>query len=359
MTEREEDVLVYVGTYTEDPADGIHCLRMNLKTGALTPLSTTPGVSNPFFLVISADRTRLYASISVDELDGEPGGAVSAFAVNGETGELSFLNRQPACGTFPCYLSIDPTGRHLLLGNYNSGSVAVLPIADDGHLGPPTDSAQHEGSSVNPERQDGPHVHSIVLDPSGTYAYVADLGIDKVLVYRLDAAGTLAPVEPATVETAAGAGPRHLRFHPTRPYTYLLNELNGTLTAFSFDEGSGSLSEIETMSTLPSAFDGPNYAADLQFLPDGSFLYSSNRGHDSIAIFAVDPESGRPTPAGHATAAGSWPWNLAIAPGAGFLLAANYESDSVAVLKIDRATGQLSATGHEVPVPKAVNLAFL
>ena len=355
----EGEVLVYVGTYTDDPDEGIYLYRMDLSTGALEAAGVTREVPNPFFLKIDAEGRRLYAANGMDETDGEPGGTVSAFSIDAETGALSFLNRQPSRGDFPCYLSIDRTGRRLLVGNYNSGSVAVLPILEDGRLGPATDAVQHEGSGLDAERQEGPHVHSVVLDPPERHAFVADLGIDKVLIYRFDPAkGSLTPAEPSSVGVAAGAGPRHSRFHPNGRYAYLLNELNSTLTVFEYDHETGSLTEVQSVSALPSRFTGSNYASDVQVLPSGDFLYSSNRGHDSIAVFAVDQDTGRLTEAGYEPAGGSWPWGLALDPTARFLLASNQRSDNVVVFRIEQGTGRLIATGYEAQAPRPVCVEF-
>lgn len=357
---RTQQVLVYIGTYTEDPQEGIYHFRLDTATGALEPAGQTPAVPNPFFLVIDAVGRHLYATNAVDDLDGQPGGAISAFAIDPASGALRFLNRQPASGKLPCYLALDRSGRHLLTGNYNSGSVAVLPIGPDGRLGPASCAIQHQGSSVHPQRQEGPHVHSIVLDPAQRFAFAADLGIDKVMAYRFDAAsGQLTALDPPWVGVQAGAGPRHLRFHPNGRFAYLLNELDGTFTVFSYDAGRGRLAAVQTVSTLPAGFAGENFAADVQILPSGRFLWGSNRGHDSIALFAVDPQSGRLTAAGHQPCGGRWPWNLGIDPTTSFLLASNYQSDCVSVLRIDRDSGQLTPTGHQARVPKPVNAAFL
>jgi len=353
------EVHVYIGTQTDDPQEGIYHVRLNTESGALTPVGATKHVPNPFFLIVNATGDRLYATNAVDEIDGQPEGAISAFAIEPESGQLSFLNRQPCRGKLPCYLSLNSSGKYLLTGNYNSGSVAVLPIAADGSLGPPVDSHQHAGSSVNAERQDGPHVHAIVLDPSEQWAYAPDLGIDKVMIYHFDAAtGRLTPANPPFVRTAPGAGPRHLAFHPNGKNVYLLNELDGTFNVYDFAANSGALTELQSISTVPQEHDDYNYSADVQVLPSGDFLYGTNRGPDNIATFAIDPNSGRLTATGHADVQGQWPWNLAIDPTVQFLLTANRDSDNVVVLRIDRSTGQLTPTRCAVSVPKPVNVVI-
>ena len=356
----EGEALVYVGTYTDDPDEGIYHFRMDLSTGAIEAAGVTREVPNPFFLTIDGQGRRLYAANGVDETEGEPGGTVSAFSIDAETGALTFLNRQLSCGAFPCYLSIDRSEQNLLVGNYNSGSVAVLPIVEEGWLGPATDAVQHEGSSLDGERQDGPHVHSVVLDPEERHAFVADLGIDKVFIYPFDSlGGRFMPEEPSSVGVTAGAGPRHFRFHPSGRYAYLINELSSVLTVFDYDRETGSLTEVQSVSALPSGFDGTNYAADVKILPSGDFLYSSNRGHDSIAIFAIDQYTGRLTEVGYEPAGGSWPWDLAIDPTSRFLLAANQRSDNVVVFRIEQAKGRLMATGYEARVPRPVSVELM
>lgn len=350
------EYLVYIGTWNHNAEDGIYRFWLDSESGKLTPAGVTRAVPDPFFLAMNAAGDRLYATNALDAIDGEEEGAISAFAIEPENGELTFINRRPSRGTVPCYISLDSSGKNLLTGNYNSGSVAVLPIEPDGALGMPSDAHQHEGSSVDVERQEGPHVHAIVLDPTEQWAYAPDLGIDRVMIYEFHAeSGRLVPAQPAFVRSAAGSGPRHFAFHPSGPYAYLLNEMAGTLNVYEWDEDTGALTEIQSISTLRKDYRGFNGSADLQILPSGDFLYASNRGPDTIAIFRIDATSGRLTSAGHASAEGSWPWNLAIDPSSNFLLATNYESDSVVVFRIDRSSGALIPTGHAVSVPKPVN----
>ena len=360
------EMLLYVGTYGDeehgvnDPPCTIYHFRMDRDTGALTPAGSTVGVVNPFYLKIDRQGRRVYVASVADETDGEAGGAVVAFSIDAESSALSFLNRQPSGGALPCYLTLDRTGRHLFVANYTSGSVASLPIDGDGQLGPPTDILQHKGSSIDSERQEGPHVHSIVLDPAERFAYAADLGIDQMLIYAFDAAtGKLAPAPQPSIDIAAGAGPRHFAFHPSGRHAYLVNELNSTLTVFGYDDRSGALNEIQTLSALPDGCTDANYAADIKILPSGDFLYSSNRMHDSIAIFSIVPDTGFLEVVGHEPAGGSWPWDLAIDLTSRFLLAANYHSGKVAVFAIDRATGRLSPTEHEAKVPHPVCIEMM
>jgi 6-phosphogluconolactonase len=357
MADSGAEVLVYVGTYTNDKNEGIYIYRMDPSSGGLTFVSKIAGVENPFFLAIDAEQQHLYATTVTETCDGQPGGGVSAFAIDPKTGGLTFLNQQPARGTVPCYVTIDRTGRHLLVANYGSGSVAVLPIRADGQVGPATDVVQHEGSSTDQERQEGPHVHGVVLDPASRYAFAADLGIDKVMIYAFDSAhGKLQPGEQPFVRVQAGAGPRHFAFHPSGRYGYLINELDNTFTVFAYDAGRGTLAEVQVISTLPEGFKEKSYCADVQVHPSGRFLYGSNRGHDSIAIFAIDDATGKLTPTGHESTQGHFPWNLAIDPSGTFLMVANQRADSVVVFRIDLKTGRLQATGHVTQVPKPVCL---
>ena len=355
MTEQyDTEILVYVGTYTSNKSEGIHIYRLDPSSGALK-FAGKAAIYNPFYLTIDSQKRFLYAASGIEEFEGQPGGTVSAFSIDSETGELSHLNQRPACGTLPCYLSIDKTGKYVLTANYVSGSVAVLPIQGDGRLGPATDMVQHAGSSVDPERQAGPHVHSIVLDPASRYAFAADLGLDKILIYQFDSIrGKLKPNDQPWAQVKAGAGPRHFAFHPNGRYAYILNELDSTFTAFAYDETHGTLAEIQTISTLPGDYAGESYSADVLIHPSGRFLYGSNRGHDSIAIFAVEEATRQLTCAGYEPTQGHYPWNLAIDPTNTFLLVANQGSDTVVVFSIDQETGQLISTGQVAQVPKPV-----
>ncbi len=356
--QRNAEILVYVGTWTNEKdakGEGIHLFRLDPSSGALEFVSKTAEAANPFFLAIDSRQRHLYATNVIETFEGAPGGSVAAFAIDPKTGALRHLNQQHARGALPCHLSIGPADKHLLVGNYGSGSVSVLPIGEDGRLGPATDTAQHQGASVDKERQEGPHVHSITLDPAGRYAFAADLGIDRVMIYAFDATqGKLKPGGQPFVQVKAGAGPRHFAFHPNRRYAYVINELDNTFTAFRYEEGQGTLTEIQTIPTLPGDFKETSFCADVQVYPSGRFLYGSNRGHDSIAIFAIDEATGRLSLIGHEPTQGSYPWNLAIDPTHTFLLATNQRSDRVTVFRIDPQTGRLTSTGHVAEVPRPV-----
>lgn len=348
-------VRVYVGTYTSGASQGIYRLELDLATGALSPAGEpTPAVS-PSFLALHPSGRFLYAVNETGESRSDQSGGVSAFTIDTKSGALTFLNRQPSGGSAPCHLSLDKEGRHVLVANYGGGSVEVLPIQADGRLGARSDLRQHDGRGPHPVRQDGPHAHAVNLDPTGALALVADLGLDLLVAYRYDAKrGTLARFERATVKLPAGAGPRHFTFDPQGRVAYVLNELNATITALRYDAAAASFTELQTVPTLPAGFSGENTTAEIVVRPDGRFVYASNRGHDSIATFAVDAATGRLTPAGHQPTLGRQPRNFAIDPTGTFLLAANQGSDSIVVFRIDAASGALAPVGKPVHVPAPV-----
>jgi 6-phosphogluconolactonase len=352
-------LMVYVGTYTggTSASKGIYPMKLDLATGALTAAGAPAESVSPSFLALHPSGRFLYA---VNETgSGKEEGGVSAFAIDGRTGALSFLNQQSSRGGSPCHLSLDAKGRHVLVANYGGGSVAVLPVQSSGRLDAATTFVQHQGQSVDPGRQKGPHAHWIDLDAANRHAFVADLGLDQVLVYKYDAAkGSLTPHQPPAARVAPAAGPRHAAFHPGGRYFYVINELGSTVTAFSYDPAAGTLSELQTLSTLPAGYTGQSFTAEIAVRPDGKFLYGSNRGHDSIAIFAIDAATGKLTAAGHQPTLGKWPRNFAIDPTGAHLLAANERSDTIAVFRIDKASGGLTAVGQPVSVPRPVSIVF-
>ena len=351
-----ETFRVYVGTYTRNGgSEGIYRFDLDLKSGQATEPQLAAEATNPSFLAIHPNQQFLYSVSEISELDGKKTGGVSAFAIDPETGDLKLLNQQPSGGAGPCHLVVSPQGTHVLVANYGGGSVAALPIGDDGRLGPPTSVVQHEGSSVNPRRQQGPHAHSINLDKSGRYAVAADLGLDKLLIYRFDPQqGTLTPHDPPHAAVAPGAGPRHFAFHPGGKFAYVINELQNTVTAFAWDEETGALSERQTITTLPQDFNGQSYTAEVQVHPSGRFLYGSNRGHDSIAVFRIDQQTGRLSPVGHEPTQGKTPRNFGIDPTGRYLLAENQASDTIVIFRIDQQTGELQPTGNVVRVASPV-----
>jgi 6-phosphogluconolactonase len=321
---------VYIGTYTGAKSKGIYLSRLNLATGAMTAPSLLAETSNPSFLALHPTRDLLYAVNEVDSFEGKPTGSISAFAIERASGALKALNQQSSGGKGPAHLIVDSGGANVLAANYGGGSVAVLPIEQTGALRAPSSIVQHTGSSVNPARQKEPHAHSINLDPSGRRAYVADLGLDKILIYAFDPAkGTLTPNDPPSAALPPGSGPRHFAIHPAGRFAYVINELLLTVTAFARDPGSGALTAIQTISTLPpeQASNASFSTAEVQVHPSGKFLYGSNRGHDSISVFAIDESTGRLTYVQTEPTQGSTPRAFGIDPTGAFLLAANQRSD--------------------------------
>lgn len=351
--------LVYVGTYTKPGAPGIFGFALDAKTGALTPLTQTDAGPNPTFLAVHPTGDYLYAANETGNAKQKIAGEVSAFAVDRKSGALTPLNRASAVGAGPCHIVMDAQGKHVLLANYGGGSVAAVSVDGQGRLGESTAFIQHEGSSVNPRRQQEPHAHSINLDKANRFAFAADLGLDKVLVYRFDAkTGALTPNDPPAAEVAPGAGPRHFAFHPSGKFAYVINELNSTVTAFQYDAKAGKLTELQTLSTLPSDFTGNNSTAEVQVHPSGKFLYGSNRGHDSIAIFQIGKD-GKLTAAGHHATGGKTPRNFGIDPSGSFLLAANQGTNNLFVFRIDPETGGLKQVGDEIAIPSPVCVKFI
>ena len=343
---------VYIGTYTRGESKGIYLCRLDLATGRLVVQGVAAEVENPSFLAIHPNRQFLYAAGEIGRFAGKSSGAVSAFAVAAATGQLTLLNQQPSGGGGPCHVVVDATGQCVLVANYGAGSVAALPLRADGRLEAPATVIQHQGSSVHPQRQKGPHAHSINLDAANRFAFAPDLGLDRILIYRLDpAAAKLTPHEPPFAALTPGAGPRHFAFHPNRKFAYVINELQSTVTAFAYDAEAGALTMLQTTSTLPADFRDSNTTAEVQVHPSGKFLYGSNRGHHSIAVFTIDPATGSLTAVQHESTQGQTPRNFGIDPSGTYLLAANQDSHNVVVFRIDPATGKLTPTGHQAAVP--------
>lgn len=356
---RPGEILFYVGTYTSGKSEGIYLYSLNLASGELKYVATTKGVKDPSFLAVAPSRRYLYAVNELEEFAGKKSGAVSAFAIDQRTGQLKFLNQQPSMGGAPCYLVVDQSARFVLVANYAGGNVAVLPIHGDGTLGEAIDLKQDVGSSINTERQEAPHAHCIVLDPANRFAYACDLGTDKIMVFRFDKRrGKLLANQKPWVQLKPGAGPRHLVFHPAGKHAYVINELHATITAFAHDRANGHLDEVQTIATLPPSFIAANTSADIHISPDGRFVYCSNRGHDSIAAFAINPANGKLTLIAHESTGGKTPRNFAIDPTGTFLLAANQNSNNIVTFRRDRKTGRLASTGHVAEVPSPVCLKF-
>jgi 6-phosphogluconolactonase len=342
--------VVFVTSFAPGDKGGIHAYEFDTKAGKLKELRRTPGVENPFFLALSPDKRFLY-STHAKQFGGKENEHVAVFQVIGRTGELKFLNRQSSEGTASCYLDVDKTGKAVLVANYSSGSVASLPVKAEGSLGEPVSFFQHEGSSVNPQRQKEPHAHCIVVSPDNKFAFAADLGTDQILCYKLDpAAAKLAPNKPAFAKAPRGAGPRHLTFHPNGKRVYVINELLNSVTVFDYDAGAGTLTERQTIPTLPDDFKGTSHCADVKITPDGKFLYGTNRGHDSIACYGIG-DDGKLTLVTIEPSLGKGPQNLAITPDGRWLLCANMPGNNIAVFGIDPKTGKLKSAGEPVSQP--------
>ena len=348
---RAADPLMYVGSYTENGRrDGIFLVRMNSATGALQQIGAVDGGPNPSFLTISPNGRMLYVVNETSETEGKPTGAVGSYSIDPESGALTFFNEQASQGIAPCYVSTDRKGRVAFVANYESGTLAVLPIANDGGLETAPQVVQHVGTGPVTARQEKAHAHCVVAHPNNRFVYAADLGADRVLVYRFDEqTNRLQHVSDAVMPP--GAGPRHLAFHPTLSVIFVANELNSTVGVLNCDPTSGAIALVRTASTLPARASGNNFPADIHVSPDGRFLYVSNRGHNSIAIFEIKTD-GTLTPKGHVSTQGKTPRNFNLI--GSFLLAANQDSGNVVVFRIDEKTGSLKPTGSSVKVSMPV-----
>lgn len=345
-----DEPLVFISAFAPGEKGAIHAYKMNPQTGELKLVERTSDVENPFFLAVSPDDKFLYSIHAPGKFSGKDNEFVSAFALEGRTGKLKLLNRQSSLGTASCHLDIDKSGKAVVVANYTTGSVASLPVKEDGSLGEPESFIQHTGSSVNPQRQKEPHAHCSVISPDQKYVFAADLGLDKILAYQLDSkTAKLTPAEQPFVRTIPGAGPRHLTFHPDGKQMYVINELKNSITEFDYNPESGMLVEGQTISTLPEDFTGTSHCADLKFTPDGRFLYGTNRGHDSIAAYQVD-DQGKLTLLEIEPSLGKGPQNLAVTADGKFLICANMPGNNVVVFKIDDKTGKLSPAGDPVEI---------
>lgn len=349
-----DQYFAFIGTYTQGGSEGIYSYRLDMASGRLERIGAIGGIENPTFLALAPSGEHLYAVEAVTP------GAVHAYSIDRRTGDLSPLNQQPSEGDGPCHVSVDQTGRYVLIANYMSGSVAALPIDERGALLPATGFVQHEGSSVDPDRQTEPHAHSIILDQANAFAFAADLGTDKLMIYKLDlASGKLLANDSPWVRTPPGAGPRHFDFHPSGRFAYLINEMGSSVTAFHYDPPRGMLNEIHTVPTIPSSFDGVNHCADVHVHPSGRFLYGSNRGHDSIAVFSIDQDTGQLTALGHESTQGETPRNFIIDPSGTYLLAANQDTHDIVTFCIDQENGTLEPTGQRADSPSPVCIKLL
>jgi len=355
IAQKNENYLL-VGTYTDGKSEGIYVYRFNSSTGDFDSVSMIK-TSNPSFLAVSPDEKFVYA-VHENANNGK-GGEVAAFAFDKQTGKLSFINQQLSGGDHPCYVSVDKTGKWVAAANYTSGTLSVLPINKNGGLDSATTVIQHEGYSVNSERQQGPHVHSTVFSKDNKYLFAADLGIDKLVIYSFnEKTGTLVETDPGFVMTEAGAGPRHFTFHPNNKFVYLIEELTGTISSYRYSNGRFEL--LQDISALPADYMGPIGSADIHTSPDGKFLYASNRGEsNTIAIFNINPKTGWLSLVDHQSTLGKTPRNFNFDPSGNFLLAANQNSDQIVIFKTDKKTGLLRDTGKRISVGKPVCIKWI
>ena len=352
----DQKSLLYAGTYAGNDAESIFLYQMDPATGALESVDAFKAGADPSFLALHPTGQYLFAVNESGVSQGQPGGEVSTFSIDPQSGKLTLLNRQPSRGSAPCHLNVDRTGQFVLVANYGSGSLAVFPVAGDGRLGSASQVVQHTGHGPNAGRQKGPHAHSIAAAPDNRFVLSCDLGIDKLLVYGFDSgSGGLLPNSEAVFPP--GSGPRHLDFHPAGHYVYVISELTSTMTVFAYAAEDGTLTRLQTLSTLSEGYTGSKSGAEVYVHPSGKFVYGSNRGHDSIVIFSIDEATGRLTLVGHESTRGRTPRNFVIDPTGAFLLVANQDGNTIIVFRIDLQTGRLGYL-QSVNVPKPVCLKF-
>jgi 6-phosphogluconolactonase len=359
-TPKDGPMWVFVGTYTSGKkSEGIYRVEFDPAAGKLGTPELAARAVNPSFLAVHPDRKYLFAVGEVANVEGKRGGGVMSFQLDPKTGELTPINQESSVGAGPCHIVCDRQGRHVLVANYGGGSVAVLPVDESGKLAKASAFVQHTGSGANPKRQERPHAHSVNLDAAGRFAVVADLGIDRLLVYRYDpAGGKITPNDPPGVALAPGAGPRHFAFHPNGKWAYTNNELDWTITALSYDAEKGAFTKTNTVSTLPAPHAG-NSTAETVVHPNGKFVYVSNRGHNSIAIFEIDQATGAVKPAGHQGQGVNVPRNFNIDPTGRWMVVANQDGHDLIVFAIDPKTGQLTPTGQSAKVGSPVCVKFV
>jgi 6-phosphogluconolactonase len=362
----DQETLVYVGTNTGPKSKGIYLYRLQAKNDVvsqnilLVPMGLAAEAESPTFLALDVKRRLVFAVNEVDKYQGKAAGAVSSFSIDPKTGKLALLSQQSSMGSGPCQVVLDKTGQHLLVANYSGGSVAVLPVSAEGKIGPATCFVQHQGKSVNPQRQSGPHAHCVTLDAANKFAFVCDLGLDKVIAYHFDAEhGTVTADDALTISTKPGAGPRHMVFCPDGKYAYIVNELNSTVSAYAYEAATGKLTELQTESTLPPYFDGPNTAAEVAVHPSGKWLYVSNRGNETVVLFDIDRDSGKITYTEEQNTGGKKPRHFSLQPSAKHMAIANQGSDNLLVTRVDDTNGRLKPSGVFSEAPSPTCAVFL
>jgi 6-phosphogluconolactonase len=358
---KASDQLVYIGTYTEKESKGIYALRIDTTSAKVTSLGLVAETENPSFLASDPSGSFLYAVNEIDEYKGQKTGTISAFSIEKSSGKLTLLNKVASQGTGPCYVTTDKTGRYVFVANYGGGSIADFPVLKDGSLGLVASFIQHSGSGPKPN-QDAPRAHSIGLSADNRFAVVADLALDNLTSYPFNVAnGSLSSNNAAVFKLPSGAGPRHFTFDPRGKFAYVVTEMQSTVTAMSFDSATGELHQLQTISTLPKDFSGVNNAAEVQVHPSGKFLYASNRGHDSIAVYSINPKDGTLNHLEYVPTKGKEPRHFGMDNKGRFLVVANQNSGNVVIFQIDKNTGRLTSTGQvfDVPTPVAVKFVSL
>lgn len=347
--------IIYVGTFEGDSSAGLYVFEFNREKGTMTQIQTVGNRKGPNFQAIDPTGQYLY-SVSGDAFsDSTKNGTISAYKIGQQTGKLTLVNEQSIQGLGPAHVSVGPNGKLAYVSNYGSGSLSVFKINKDGSLSPATQTIQHHGSSVNKERQQAPHVHSVIPAPDGKFVYVSDLGMDKIMIYKVDAvAGKLSPASTPYFASTPGAGPRHLAIHPTGQFAYSAEELSSKVAVLKVNEVTGALTQIQHLFTIPENYEGDNWPADIHVSGDGQFLYVSNRGHNSLAIYRIDASTGKLTPAGYQSVEGIRPRNFMIGRQGEYVFVANLRSDDITIFKRDGQTGKLTFTQNKVPVPQPV-----
>jgi 6-phosphogluconolactonase len=356
-----KDYIAYIGTYTNHPnSKGIYAYRWDPSTGNITSLGLQATATNPSFVAADPEGKYLFAVNEIGNYQGQKAGSVSAYTIDRTSGKLTFVNTVSTRGAGPCHLMVDKTGKMLVVANYDGGSVASFPIQSGGRIGEASSFDQHQGKGTNPQRQEAPHGHCSVISPNNKYVAVADLGLDKVFMYKLNPdSAAIALNDPPSVSVPAGSGPRHFAFHPDHKHAYVINEMGSTITAFNYEPDRGSLNLIQTISTLSAGFTGKSTTAEIEVHPSGKFVYGSNRGHDSIAVFAVDRPSGKLSMIETVPTQGKTPRSFAIDPSGRYLFAANQDTDNIVLFKIDQATGKLTPAGKTLSVGSPVSIIFV
>lgn len=356
--------ILYVGTYTEKEdfvdgkATGIYVYEFNLSSGKLSYVSSSPKTTNPSYLVADKKNRKIY-SVNETGSNNKKGGSISAFNLSADGRQMDFINSASSMGNYPCYISLDKTGKWILCANYGSGNVAVLPVSDSGSVGEATMEHQHTGKGPS-SRQEAAHAHFILQNPANDLVYSCDLGVDTIYIYKLNSATGILSLTGHNYATTPGAGPRHMAFHPSMKIAYVVNELNATIEVMNLNSLSGALNRMQIISTLESGMKSDASCADIHLTPSGKFLYASNRGNvNNLAMYKVDPETGKLTLIGHQPVKGQTPRNFVIDPTGKFLLVANQDTGNVVIFRIDPESGKLLDTGLENNIPSPVCLKFL